>query len=112
MSPSGPARGAAPPGESSPRASEAQWERAQQTWALRVEERPESLDPEQTRALFRTLRVKRFERPALLARLPGVVRRGARVDLLPLVEDLVRAGIEARLERRPPREPQERNADR
>jgi hypothetical protein len=77
-----------------------------------VEEHPEALDPERARALFRTLRVKRFERAALLARLPGVVRRGAHVDLLPLAEDLLRAGIEARLERRPSSETQERNADR
>jgi len=65
-----------------------------------VEDHPQSLDPDRTRALFRTLRVKRFEREALLDRLPGVVRRGARIDLLPIVEELTRAGIDARLERR------------
>ncbi len=112
MSPSGPERRSAPPADATPGVSEAQRERAQQTWALHVEEDPESLDPERARALFRTLRVKRFERSALLARLPGVVRRGARVDLLPLVEDLVRAGIEARLERRPSSQPQEPDTER
>jgi hypothetical protein len=93
-------------------ADEAQWERAHQAWHLRVETPADAMAPETLRTLYRVLRVKRFEREALIGRLPGVVRRGAHVDLAPLLEALEEAGIEARLERRPAPEPQERNTDR
>jgi hypothetical protein len=113
VSPLGSTRRSTPPEEQTrSNRHEAQWERAQQAWVLRVEVKPDALDAERTRALCRVLRVKRFEREALMARLPGVVRRGARVDLEPLVEDLARAGIPAHLERRLPPETQERNTDR
>jgi hypothetical protein len=92
------------------RHDDAQWERAQQSWELMVGDenavgrptaRPcetaaasaQGTDESSRKALFRILRVKRSEREGLLAKLPGVVRRGARVDLLPLEQALREAGI-------------------
>jgi hypothetical protein len=103
----------------------AQQERAQQSWELFVELPPvlvvgfpesdadavESGDPSASdarallRRLIRILRVKRSERADLLRRLPGVVRRGARVDLLPLETALREAGIGCVLRRRSEPEP-------
>lgn len=74
-----------------------QWERARQSWELFVDVSPLATS---YRQLLRILRVKRTERADLRARLPGVVRRGARVDLLPLLESLRAAGIACDLRRR------------
>jgi hypothetical protein len=86
----------------------AQWERAHGAWELLVHERPEPGDPRFT-ALRRTLRVKSFEAQALLDKLPGPVRRGARIDLEPLLERLQPLGLRVSLEPRggiaaPPRD--------
>jgi len=43
--------------------------------------------------LRRVLHVKRFDLPALRRSLPGVVRRGARIDLAPLEAGLREAGV-------------------
>jgi len=72
----------------------AQRERARGSWGLRV-----GSGPPLPRAARRILRVKRSELAALEQRLPGVVRRGARVDLEPLVEALAAAGVCAELVR-------------
>lgn len=74
----------------------AQHERAHKTWALVVDE-PAS--PDLIRALRRILRVKRSELPAVTAALPGVVRRGAQIDLAPLEAALVEAGVRCELRR-------------
>ena len=86
----------------------AQQERARQSWELFVElpaVATAGLADSDARALLRRLlrilRVKRSERADLLRRLPGVVRRGARVDLLPLETALQEAGIVCVLRRRP-----------
>jgi len=76
---------------------DAQRERATQAWALVVTTVP---DPAGLEALRRILRSKRFERAALLASLPGTVRRGARVDLEPIRAALEQAGIACSLQRR------------
>lgn len=78
----------------------AQWERARRTWQLSVTCEPEALSESQRRTLFRALRVKRFERDACLARLPGPLRSGAFVDLEAVLDALEGAEIPARLERR------------
>lgn len=75
---------------------EAQRERARGSWALWVLEEP---SPERLEAVRRALRYKRFEREALARRLPGVLRRGARVDLEPLRDALRAAGLRAELRR-------------
>ena len=69
---------------------EAQLERARQSFELVIHDPP---DERVAKALRRVLRVKRFEMAAVLARLPGPVRRGARIDLEPLAEELCRRGI-------------------
>jgi hypothetical protein len=73
-----------------------QQERARQAWELVVLEAP---NPEILRAIRKTLRVKRFELPALAASLPGCIRRGARVDLAPLEAALREAGVRCELKR-------------
>jgi len=73
----------------------AQLERACKTWSLVVHEDPSV--SERLELVRRILRLKRFEAGALAARLPGVVRRGAQVDLQPLLERLTAAGIRAEL---------------
>lgn len=86
----------------------AQQERARQSWELFVELPPivaasDPADPDARvplRRLIRILRIKRSERADLIRRLPGVVRRGARVDLLPLETALRDAGIVCVLRRR------------
>jgi hypothetical protein len=75
-----------------------QRERALGSWALVVEEDPSQ--PQRLEAVRRALRLKRFEATALAARLPGTVRRGARVDLAPLLDRLQAAGLRAELVRR------------
>ena len=77
-----------------------QRERAEGRWVLVIREA--RLDREQLGHVRRVLRVHRSELAGFLARLPGGVRRGARVDLLPLVEALREAGIGADLVRRDP----------
>lgn len=81
----------------------AQRERARQSWSLAIDAAPEALSEGERRGLLRTLRVKRSERAAFLARLPGVVRRGARVDLEDLQAGLRAEGLPARLFRTPDR---------
>jgi hypothetical protein len=44
--------------------------------------------------------VKRFELPDVAGALPGVVRRGAHVDLAPLEAALSEAGVRCELRRR------------
>ncbi|MCR9096236.1 MAG: hypothetical protein NXI30_18575 [bacterium] len=78
----------------------AQRERARRTWELVISASAEAIAPTQRSALFRVLRVKRFEREAWLARLPGPVRSGARVDLDPLRAALEAADVPCRLTRR------------
>jgi hypothetical protein len=95
-----------------------QWERAHQSWELVIGGRhvevgavagKERIEADRTvedggepdlKAIFRILRVKRSERTALVSRLPGVVRRGARVDLEPLERALREAGVPCVLRRR------------
>lgn len=84
-----------PPDENDP-----QWQRAHQAWALVVDVDASTLSEEDRRQLFRVLRVKRMERPDLLQRLPGDVRRGARVDLETAQQSLSEHGIPCRLIRR------------
>lgn len=68
----------------------AQRERALQSWELAVLEEPSDALLE---TLRRVLHVKRFDLPALRRALPGVVRRGARIDLEPLEAGLREAGV-------------------
>jgi len=76
---------------------DAQRERALQAWELRVLDSP---TPEIREALRRVLRVKRFELARVEQALPGVVRRGARIDLAPLEAALTEAGVRCELRRR------------
>jgi len=75
----------------------AQLERARKTWQLVV---PERLDEAQLRAARRILRVKRSELEGFLAAVPGPVRSGAEVDLAPVRDALVEAGVPCELRRR------------
>jgi hypothetical protein len=77
-----------------------QRERAEGRWVLVIREA--RLSREQLGHVRRVLRVHRSELAGFLARLPGEVRRGARVDLLPLVEALRAGGVGADLVRRDP----------
>jgi hypothetical protein len=79
-------------------AEEVQRQRARQAWELVVLETPDDRGFE---ALRRLLRVKRFERERLAAQVPGVVRRGARVDLVELEASLRAAGIRCELRPNP-----------
>lgn len=79
---------------------EAQRERALQAWELVV---LEAAAPRVLAALRKVLRVKRTERAALEASLPGRVRRGARVDLEPLRAALAEAGVRCQVRRAGPR---------
>jgi hypothetical protein len=76
-----------------------QLERARGTWVLLIHAGADT-DGRRFGALRRILRVKSFEAESLRARLPGPVRRGARVDLLPLLQRLEQLGIPASLELR------------
>lgn len=82
----------------------AQRERALQAWELFVSAVP---DARLMETLRRVVGFKRFELEALRRKLPGPVRRGARVDLEPLEAALRRAGVACELRRRaePAREP-------
>ena len=77
--------------------NDAQHERAQQSFELVVHDAP-------TRAVLaalrRVLRVKRSEIDRVAASLPGVVRRGARVDLADAEARLREAGVRCELRRR------------
>jgi hypothetical protein len=86
-------------GDAAARRCRDQLERALGTWELVVHEDPQT-DAARFAVLRRVLRVKSFEAEALRHRLPGPVRRGARADLMPLLERLQRLGIHASLERR------------
>lgn len=85
-------RGSPPAG--AVRSEEAQRERALQAWELVLLDAP---DPGQLETLRRILRLKRFELQAFSASMPGRLRRGARVDLVPIEQALVRAGIRCAL---------------
>jgi hypothetical protein len=76
---------------------DAQRERAQQTWELVVHDPPSRA---LLAALRRVLRVKRGELDRVSSALPGVVRRGARVDLADLEARLREAGVRCELRRR------------
>jgi hypothetical protein len=78
-------------------ADEAQRERALGAWELVVHEPP---TPAVLAAIRRALRVKRFELDRVGAGLPGVVRRGARVDLEDGEARLRDAGVRCELRRR------------
>jgi len=80
--------------------AEDQSERAQGAWHLRVLEPAD--DPDVLERVRRALRLKRREGEILARQLPGAVRRGARTDLLPLLDRLLAAGLRAELVRRPP----------
>lgn len=87
-----------PPGRKSV-SSEAQRERALGAWELVISEGPE-LDDERWLRIRKALRFKEADLAPLRGRLPGPVRRGARVDLeLPLAR-LRERGIAAELRRR------------
>lgn len=78
----------------------AQLERARQTWGLAIETSADAFTPATLTRVCRLLRVKSFEREAFVARLPGIVRRGARVDLEPLAEALAALDVPHALVRR------------
>jgi hypothetical protein len=75
----------------------AQRERAQQSWELVVHEEPSRAV---LTALRRLLRVKRSELERVSGSLPGVIRRGARVDLADAAARLREAGVRCELRRR------------
>jgi hypothetical protein len=77
--------------------TDAQQERAQKTWELVVHEAPSRTV---LAALRRILRVKRSELERVSGALPGVVRRGARVDLEDYEARLREAGVRCELRRR------------
>lgn len=74
-----------------------QRERALGSWELVVSAVP---DDRRMETLRRVVGFKRFELDALRRKLPGPVRRGARIDLEPLEAALRRAGVECELRRR------------
>jgi len=74
-----------------------QRERARQAWELVVNDGPSRAV---IAALRRVLRVKRSDLERVSAALPGVVRRGARVDLEDLEARLREAGVRCELRRR------------
>jgi hypothetical protein len=76
---------------------DAQRERAQQAWELVVHDAPSRAV---LAALRRVLRVKRSELARMVGSLPGVVRRGARVDLADSEARLREAGVRCELRRR------------
>ncbi len=55
--------------------------------------------PELLEAVRKLLRIKRFEYEAFAEALPGVVRRGAELDLAPIEKRLVELGVRAELRR-------------
>jgi hypothetical protein len=74
-----------------------QTERAHQSWELVVHDAPSRAV---LAALRRVLRVKRSELARVSAALPGVIRRGARVDLADSEARLREAGVRCELRRR------------
>ena len=77
--------------------NDTQRERAQQTWELVVHDAPSHAV---LAALRRVLRVKRSELARVTESRPGVVRRGARVDLAGSEAKLREAGVRCELRRR------------
>jgi hypothetical protein len=77
--------------------TDAQRERAEKTWELVVHDAPSR---EVLAALRRVLRVKRSDLERVSGALPGVVRRGARVDLADLEARLRASGVRCELRRR------------
>jgi len=77
---------------------QAQYERAHQSWELIVLDPPE---PNVLALLRKAVRTKRSDLPKLKACLPGVIRRGARVDLEPIEAQLREAGLRCELRRTP-----------
>ncbi len=77
--------------------TDAQRERAEQTWELVVHDAPSR---DVIAALRRVLRVKKSEIHRVSSALPGVVRRGARVDLAGYEAQLREAGVHCELRRR------------
>ena len=77
--------------------TDAQRERAEQSWELVVHDAPSRAV---LAALRRVLRVKRGELARVSASLPGVIRRGARVDLADSEARLREAGVRCELRRR------------
>jgi hypothetical protein len=75
----------------------AQRERAEQAWELVVHDAPSRAV---LAALRRVLRVKRSELERVSGALPGLVRRGARVDLAGYEVRLRAAGVRCELRRR------------
>ena len=73
-------------------------ERASGRFQIRIDAVP--VDDAALHRLRRALRLSRADLPWLKSRLPGVVRRGAKVDLLPILDRIHEAGHAARLERR------------
>jgi len=88
-----------------------QWERARRTWELSITVSAEALSSAQRSALFRALRIKRFEREACLAGMPGPLRSGAFVDLDPLRKALEESGVPCLLAPRAPTETATRSSD-
>jgi hypothetical protein len=74
-----------------------QRERAEGRFEIHIEERP---GDGEWRLLRRAMRLSRADVEWLKQRVPGVVRRGAEVDLAPVVERINEAGIRASLRRR------------
>lgn len=81
-------------------ADERQRERALGSYELRIDTRPDG--DAAWKSLRRALRLSRADDAWLRARVPGVVRRGARVDLLPYLERVHAAGHAAELVPRDP----------
>lgn len=70
-----------------------QIERATAAFCLKIESCPK--DESAWRKLRRALRLSRADDPWLREHIPGVVRKGARVDLLSLQERVTEAGQRA-----------------
>lgn len=76
--------------------AESQRERAAGSFVLVIEAPPSS--EADWKRLRRALGFSRADDPWLRARIPGIVRRGARVDLLQVLERVRQAGVSARLD--------------
>ncbi len=75
-----------------------QLERARGAFEIHVESSIES--EKDFHRLRRALRLSRADIPWLRAHVPGVVRRGASVDLIPVLERIREAGHTAQIRRR------------
>jgi hypothetical protein len=74
-------------------ADTAQLERATAAYALVIESLPQS--ESEWEELRKALRLSRADAPWLRERVPGVVRKGARIDLLPVRDRVLEAGHRA-----------------